>query len=153
MGTDVLIPTSSGAGGTAFISNSGASIANLFNNILITGPSGFGTGGPNTSGTPLGDTFGFIFTGTDSLNPRLVVPNNYSSGDSISGSLTFNGATFASLGVDDSQTFVWTLDANNDTVTLQFGEEQPQTTPESSALLGLLAFGGLGLLSRKKKQS
>ena len=65
----------------------------------------------------------------------------------------FNGATFASLGVDDSQSYVWTLDANNDTVTLQFGQEQPQTTPEPFALPSLLAFGGLGLLSRKKKQS
>jgi hypothetical protein len=67
------------------------------------------------------------------------VPIGYSSGQSLSGTMTFLGASFVSLGIDPG-TYAYTLQGSNDTVTLRFGTT---VVPLPAALP--LMLGALGL--------
>ena len=66
----------------------------------ITGPSSFGSGGFMLATTGTGDIVGIG-------GVQLLVPFGYASGTLLSGSATFNNATFSSLGVTPG-TYVWT---------------------------------------------
>jgi hypothetical protein len=71
---------------------------------------------------------------------NLALPNNYVSGTAISGSSTFNSATFATLGVTPG-TYNYNLTNGLDSITLNIG-----VTPvpfEFSPALGLGVIGGL----------
>src|SRR5205814_10344200 len=68
----------------------------------ITGPSRFGSGGIFGTTTSSGDP-----VGTRISDMTLGVPHGYVSGATLSDSMTFNNATFASLGVTPG-TYVWT---------------------------------------------
>jgi hypothetical protein len=72
-----------------------------------------------------------------------LLPQGYVSGDPLSDSATYTGATFASLGVTPG-TYVWTWGsgADADNFTLQIG---PTAAPEPSSLL-LLAGALTGFL-------
>src|SRR5262249_2436836 len=62
----------------------------------ITGPTSFGPGGPFFF---MGDTGSGDFVGIGGLAGDIEVPGGYVSGNPLSDSMTFNNATFASLGV------------------------------------------------------
>ena len=76
---------------------------------LVTGPTSFGGAGsvaPASSGS--GDFVGINVFNFDGVGPNglLIVPQGYVSGAALSDSMTFNNATFASLGVIPG-TYVW----------------------------------------------
>src|SRR6188472_2884259 len=68
------------------------------------GPPSFGSGGPFAPNTGSGD---FVGISGGIMFPFLLVPQGYASGAALSDSMTFNNATFASLGVTPG-TYVWT---------------------------------------------
>ncbi|MDX1978204.1 MAG: hypothetical protein SFT94_11080 [Pseudanabaenaceae cyanobacterium bins.68] len=102
----------------------------------LSGPTSFGSGSTfvgatSQTGGPL------LILGN---NGALTVPNNYISGTTITGSLTFNGQTFATLGITPG-TYNYNLTNGLDTIQLNIG-----TTPipfEFSPLLGFALIGGL----------
>ena len=112
----------------------------------ITSPTDFGPG-----------TGGFANSGSDGLfgfnqGSGIVVPAGYVSGD-LSGTSTWNGETFASLGMTPG-TYIWSWaipdTPNIETITLQVGP-----VPEPSTL-AVFAIGGIGIgaggIRRRRKQ-
>ncbi|MFO0953062.1 MAG: hypothetical protein U0835_18295 [Isosphaeraceae bacterium] len=84
-------------GQKSFVSTNG--VSTNFDNV-VSGPL-FGTGGLTQASASSGSTVGF-------LGARLTVPFNYVSGTSLSASLTFAGATYATLGLTPgTYTFTW----------------------------------------------
>ena len=69
----------------------------------FTGPSSFGSGDTTDPNTGSGD-----LVGIHASEGLLLVPQGYHSGAALSDSMTFNNATFASLGVTPNTTYVWT---------------------------------------------
>lgn len=67
----------------------------------ISGPSNFGLGGSSLASVSSGDNFGFSGSADN-----LSVPVGYIPGSPLSGSMTFDSTTIASLGIDTG-TFVW----------------------------------------------
>jgi hypothetical protein len=112
----------------------------------LTGPTSFGSGmfTPASSGSG-------AHVGIDDSPPRpLVVPQGYVSGDPLSGTSTFAGQTFASLGVT-SGTYEWTWGNGPDqNLTLQIG---PAAVPEPTSLtLFASALLGFGIVRRRDKR-
>ena len=66
------------------------------------GPTSFGSGFTTLASSGSGDRVGI-----DGINGGVFVPFGYVSGTALSDSMTFNNATFASLGVTRG-TYVWT---------------------------------------------
>jgi hypothetical protein len=82
----------------------------------FTGPTSFGSGGAFSPNTASGD-----FVAISGVGLQLSVPLNYVSGAALSDSMTFNNATFASLGVTPG-TYVWKWGTGaNQNFTLQIG--------------------------------
>ena len=105
------------------------------------------TGGGGTFGTG-GVTVATIHSTGDSFqirdnDSRVRLPDNYSSGTTISGSITFTGTNFTTLGVDSSSNITWNLP--NDSISLQF-----TAVPEPSSTL-LLGLATLTLLGHRRK--
>jgi hypothetical protein len=97
----------------------------------IFGPD-FGSGGFEPADSGSGDNVGVI-----GLFSVLVVPLGYSSGDPLAGSATWEGETFASLGLAPGE---YTFTLPNDTFTVVIAE-----VPMPATLLLLVsAFAGLG---------
>ena len=91
---------------------------------------GFGSGGQINPTETSGDAFG-IFQNS------LVLPDDWTSGNNISGQMTWANTSLESLGVDTSQVHTWTLRGTGDTITMS-------VIPESSSYA--LLFGGLALV-------
>ncbi len=100
-------------------------------NLRVSGSMGTGTG---ATGSAAGDVFG-VMTGY----PSLWLPKGYTSGDSISGTLTFSGHTFATLGVTENNTVSYTWGAGENTDSITFStvphEKKSQLTIETAVLL------------------
>jgi len=78
--------------------------------------------------------------GCDNFPSVLFVPHGYSSGAVLSGSLTWNNASFASLGVTRA-TYTWTWDTGAEqSFTLIIGNTVNASEP------GALGMFGLGVL-------
>ena len=105
----------------------------------ISGPASFGTGAFTSADGGSGDVVGV-------QGLLLLVPQGYVSGNPLSGSATYDNATFASLGITPG-TYTWTWGTGVDSFTLQIG---PAGVPDAGSTLGLLlvALGGLFGLSR-----
>jgi len=82
----------------AFAPSLGASMDKYTFTAIAANP--FGSGGAQFTTLSSGDNFGFA-----TLDNLLVVPAGYASGNPLTGSLTFAGATLASLGVFDHGTY------------------------------------------------
>lgn len=97
----------------------------------------FGSGGAALASGFSGSPFGLDQSG------RIGLPAGYVSSTPLSGSLTFDDATFASLGLDFvNAPYVWTL-PSGDTVELDVSASVPE--PSTTLMLGLgLAVVGLG---------
>ena len=111
----------------------------------FTGPMSFGPGGFFFATTGSGD-----LVGISSGARALYVPEGYVSGAALSDSMTFNSATFASLGVTPG-TYVWTWGAGaNQNFTLHIGGAG---VPDGGSTVSLLGFALLGLVALRRKLS
>jgi hypothetical protein len=109
----------------------------------ISGPASFGTGGNIIASSGSGDAAGIF--GTSGV---LLVPLGYISGNPLSGTATYDNATFPSLGLTPgTYTWTWGTGMHADSFTLQIG---PAGVPDAGSTLGLLlvALGGLFGVSR-----
>lgn len=99
----------------------------------ITGPTSFGSGGPNIGSSGSGDVFG-IHGAT-----VLYVPDGYLSGSALSGTGVWTSETFASLDVTEG-TYVWSW--SSDSITLNIGQVPIPAAAWlfGSALLSLIGF-------------
>lgn len=103
----------------------------------LSGPATMGTGGAggqfasSTTGVPFGIT---------TFNSRYFVPQDYVSGESLSGTATYNGVTLASLGFAEG-TYVYTIPVTGDTITVIV------PAPGAAAMLGV---GGLVAMRRRR---
>jgi hypothetical protein len=100
--------------------------------------SALGSGGPNQPSSTTGD----ILRLTGFGNPReLTLPAGYTSNTALSGSMTFLGQSFASLGLTPGE-YVWNL-------TFTGGPTQDATIrigPAEAPVRGTFALLGLGLM-------
>jgi hypothetical protein len=81
-----------------------------------------------------------------------LVPQGYMSGAALSDSMTFNNATFASLGVTPG-TYVWTWGTGlaNQNFTLQIGSVGGPGVPDGGSTVSLLGVALLGLAALRRK--
>ena len=107
----------------------------------FTGPTSFGSGSAQFPDTISGD---FV-----AISGLLSVPQGYVSGSALSNSMTFNSATFASLGLTPG-TYVWTWGTGlpNQNFTLVIGRG---TVPDAGSTVSLLGFALLGLAALRRK--
>ena len=106
----------------------------------LSGPSNFGPGGANLASSSAGDPFFFA-----AFNQHLALPQG-SNGLNLSGSMTFSGATFASLGVTpDTYQWSWTRTSTgvSDNLILQIG---PASVPDTGSTLSMLGLGLAGMI-------
>ena len=110
----------------------------------FSGPSSFGTGLFTFASSSSGDLVSIV----GAFN-ELFVPRGYVSGTALSGSSTYNSATFASLGVTPG-TYVWTWGTGlpNQNFTLRIG-----VVPDGGSTVSLLGFALLGLAAVRRKLS
>ena len=108
----------------------------------VVSPGPFGPGGATTGDLGSGDRFGVYQT-------SVVVPASYNSGDLLNGSITFTGATFASLGLTPG-TYIWSWSEEEtaDSFILNIGGSSTVPEAGSTAVSMLLALGALALLGR-----
>jgi VPDSG-CTERM motif len=111
------------------------------------GPRSFGSGGLFRPDTSSGDPFAFeapipFFQGA------ITVPQGYVSNTPLSDSMTFNNATFASLGVTPG-TYVWRWgEGANQNFTLIIGGVG---VPDGGTTVSLFGFALLGLAAARRK--
>lgn len=105
---------------------------------MISGPISFGTGTTKSPNTGSGN-----FVGIDGSGDVIFVPQGYVSGAALSDTMTFNNATFSSLGVTPG-TYEWSWGTGtNQNFTLQIG---PAAVPDSGSTFALLALALAALL-------
>ena len=112
----------------------------------LNGPTSFGSGGLFDASTSSGDLFGRFPT---QFGGPLFVPFLYTSGDPLTNSMTFDNATFASLGVTPG-TYEWTWGTGlpNQNFTLIIGGAG---VPDGGSTVSLLGFGLLGFAALRRK--
>lgn len=92
-----------------------------------------------------GDAFGWRPTATDL---QLFLPAGYTSGDSLAGTTTLAGQSFATLGLTGGDT-VWTHGSGQSLTLSVTGGAAAVPEPSSLALLGL---GGIGFVFYRRKR-
>jgi hypothetical protein len=110
----------------------------------FTGPASFGSGGLFVASTSSGDPVSIF-----GLIGRLYVAEGYVSGNFLSDSMTFNKATFASLGLTPG-TYVWSWGDGgaNQNFTLEIG-----SVPDGGSTVVLLGCALLGVAVLRRKLS
>ena len=113
----------------------------------FTGPTSFGNGGSFAPNTSSGD-----FAGIDGAGGNLGVPAGYVSNTALSDSMTFNSATFASLGVTPG-TYVWTWGTGlpNQNFKLVIGSVGGPGVPDGGWTVSLLGCALVGLAALRRK--
>jgi hypothetical protein len=115
----------------------------LVDNAFSSVPQSFGRGESFHPDSASGSTFAVM---PDIFDGVLILEENYSSGDPIAGTMTFNNTDFATMGIDaDNGPYVWTLsNAPADTITMSF-------VPEPSAYTAILGLVGLGFAITRRR--
>jgi len=116
---------------------SGSGNADIYQGT-ISGPSNFGSGGPTSASSGTGS-----WAEIQDFAQQLLVPTGYVSGNALSNSATWNGATLKSLGVTPG-TYTWTWGVGPDQ-SFTLDAVAPAAAPDSGSTFGLLlvALGGL----------
>ena len=124
----------------------GTSSALLSDYFGFTGPTNFGRGNFFVADTGSGDP-----SGIGGRDGSIFLPAGYPSGDPLTNSMTFNNATFASLGVRQG-TFVWSWGTGlpNQNFTLIIGSGVAGV-PDGGSTVSLLGFALLGLAALRRK--
>jgi hypothetical protein len=134
----------------AFIDVGQNSTANIIGEGHITGPSNFGPGGEVLATTGTGNFAGVCGNTGCGGGTEILVPLGYVSDSPLSGSATWDAATFASLGVTaGTYTWTWGTGPHADTFTLEIGA----VNVSEPASLALLAVGlvSLGMALRRRR--
>jgi hypothetical protein len=114
----------------------------------FTGPTSFGSGIDFGTDIGSGDAFGI-----DGGSGNIDVPHDYVSGTALSNSITFNNASFATLGLTPG-TYIWMWgDGADQRFTLQIGSVGVPGVPDGGSTVSLLGFGLLGLAALRHKLS
>jgi len=109
----------------------------------ITGPTSFGSGTLTNASSATG-----FLVGIDGPLDQVFVPEGIFNTQDLSGTATWNNATFASLGLTPG-TYEWTWGTGeNQNFTLQIG---PASVPDAGSTLSLLGFASLGLVALRRK--
>ena len=120
-------------------------LADIYNPSSITGPAsiGPGTGFANDT-TNTGDLTGFSWHALE-----IIVPTGYTSNSRLSGSSTFAGATFSSLGLAPGvYEWTWATGATTDSFILNVGAVP---IPSAVWLFGSGLLGLIGVARRKAR--
>ena len=143
---DIVVSPATGINASSGTINMGQSNANVPGYTGFTGPTNFGSGGAFFPNTSSGD-----FVGINDSFGNIFVPAGYVSNTALSNSMTFNNATFASLGVT-SGSYMWTWGTGlpNQNFTLIIGGTG---VPDGGSTVSLLGFGLLGLAALRRKLS
>jgi hypothetical protein len=114
----------------------------------VAGPASFGAGGFIIPFGQSGDVFGVI---GDLSPPTILVPHGYVSGASLSGSSTYVGQSFATLGLTQgTYLYTWGSGPTADSLTVTIGTAAiPEPGTWAMIMLGFAALG-LGSFSRLK---
>lgn len=147
------IGTERGAIGVGDLSN------DFVNQYRVNGPVTFGPGKTNVLATSsIGNFIGIrAITHIGQDFPLLQLPSMYTSGSFISGSSTFNSATFASLGLTTgTYLYSWGAGDTADSLTINVGASSgPAAVPEPSTLcIACIAFtASLGTTLVRKRRN
>jgi hypothetical protein len=107
-----------------------------------TGPASFGPGGLSSASSFSGAVFGVDAAGF--AVPTIFVPAGYASGTALSGSETYDGQTFASLGLTPgTYAYAWGSGPAADSLTVKIGAI-PEPATWAMMLLGFAALGFAG---------
>jgi hypothetical protein len=99
---------------------------------FTTTPSNFGAGAGAVQTSASGDIFGVITPGAPPY--LLTVPVGYTTGTAISGSQTFTGQTFSSMGLTPgTYTYTWGSGANADSINVVIGGTPATPTPTATS--------------------
>jgi len=133
----------------AYISISVGGLQDIYSGF--TGPATFGNGGEFDTNLGSGDPVG-IWGNSRLFGIGLIfVPPSYVSNHTLSDSMTFNNATFASLGVTPgTYTWTWGTGLPNQNFTLIIGGAG---VPDGGSTVSLLACALLGLAALRRKLS
>ena len=118
----------------------------------FSGPSSFGPGttiinASSDSGDSVSIIGAAVFPG-----PGIFLPAGYVSGAALSGSSTYNSATFASLGVTPGRyTWTWGPGLPNQNFTLQIGPGPGPRVPDAGSTVSLLGCALFGLAALRRK--
>ena len=118
----------------------------------FSGPSSFGPGttiinASSDSGDSVSIIGAAVFPG-----PGIFLPAGYVSGTALSGSSTYNSATFASLGVTPGRyTWTWGTGLPNQNFTLQIGPGPGPRVPDAGSTVSLLGCALFGLAALRRK--
>ncbi|MEE4121203.1 MAG: PEP-CTERM sorting domain-containing protein [Paracoccaceae bacterium] len=119
----------------------------FYNLSTAPNPNVFGSGGTSPLPTSVtGDLFEITPLSLSGAPAALGVATTFTGGP-ISGSMTFAGSSFSSLGLTEG-TYVWT--SVNDTFTLNIGDDGATVIPLPATLP--LALAGLGLLALVRRR-
>jgi hypothetical protein len=100
---------------------------------FTTTPSNFGAGAGAVQTSASGDIFGVITPGAPPY--LLTVPVGYTTGTAISGSQTFTGQTFSSMGLTPgTYTYTWGSGANADSINVVIGGTPATPTPTATSV-------------------
>ena len=111
----------------------------------LAGPASFGTGSSFISSNAFSGT-SFAINGSAFGPPYVFVPVGYVSGSAISGTATFLGQTFASLGLTAGR---YGYTSRADSVTVNIGGAVPEPSTWAMMLLGI---GGIGMVMRRSRK-
>ncbi|TWU57068.1 hypothetical protein Poly51_29890 [Rubripirellula tenax] len=125
------------SGGDISLASPGGTATEIYSAAIATSQI-FGSGGRAPGSQFLGDPLSVS-------SSAITMPRNYVNNSQISGSLTFQGQTFNSLGVDNvSAPYVWTVNGSGDTITLS-------AVPEPSSIAACFLLIGWFAVRHKRR--